>query len=138
MSTGNIPWGRRRLSVTNLPPTCANYPAIWKPKPPRTFREYPGLHRHCFTFIIINSCTKSLVSLYINCNNLIYFLFLLHDISVLWHLSVNMFFPFFLNYYCSPLCPNCCMFNLLSHNTDIIIVIIIIVLPLPFPTRTMT
>jgi hypothetical protein len=49
-STRNIFWGGgeggkggRRLGLTTLPHSCADFLEIWEPQPPGTLWAYPGL-----------------------------------------------------------------------------------------------
>jgi len=42
--------GGRRVGLTTLPPSCANFLEIWKPQPSVTLRACSGLQRDYFTF----------------------------------------------------------------------------------------
>jgi len=52
MSTRNISWGKgdRCLTLTILPPSCADCHEIRESHPPGTIRACPGLYRDIFTF----------------------------------------------------------------------------------------
>ena len=44
--------GGQCLGLSTLPPSCADCFEIWKPLPPGTFRDPPGLSWDCFTFLV--------------------------------------------------------------------------------------
>jgi len=45
--------GGRDVGLTTLPPLCVDCLEVWKPQPPETLRDCPGLYRDCFTFTFI-------------------------------------------------------------------------------------
>jgi hypothetical protein len=67
LSTRNISWGKggRCVGLTTLPPSCADCPEIWEPRPSGTLRACPGMYRNRCTFWLL-PCQRLRVTLHTN------------------------------------------------------------------------